>query len=215
MNSLLFDHFSLLLITAAVFAILSVFSMFNLFQKVRRRRTSKSVMELLKLATFSSIMLITGFIAIGTVGYQALTHEDVVAIIRITPTGHQQFKANITRHGETTKTFYLLGDQFLADAKILKWKPWVNLLGLHTAYRLDRVMGRYVDVNDEQSKPRTVFQMNNRQDNDIATWRQQYSGLSFLLDVEHGSASHVNASQSGKYELIVTTSGLLIRPQKR
>src|SRR5256884_7367049 len=38
------------------------------------------------------------------------------------------------------------GDAFYVDAHILKWHPLASALGLHTAYTLDRVAGRYNDV---------------------------------------------------------------------
>src|SRR5207302_9656098 len=33
--------------------------------------------------------------------------------------------------------------RLLLEKKKIKWHPWANLLGLHTAYQLDRVGGRY------------------------------------------------------------------------
>jgi len=51
-------------------------------------------------------------------------------------------------------------------------------------------------------------------DKGIGEWREEFAFLSFLLDVEHGSASFASADTSKSYELAVTTSGLLLRPEE-
>ena len=43
----------------------------------------------------------------------------------------------------------MAGDQIYVDAHILKWTPAANLIGLHTAYELDRVAGRYDNIEQE------------------------------------------------------------------
>jgi hypothetical protein len=96
-------------------------------------------------------------VAIGVQGYRALTHEEVAATVRTEPLGPQQFRATVLLPDGRTGQFTILGDAFYMDAHILKWKPIVNLLGLHTGYQLDRVGGRYNALQDEQQRPRTVF----------------------------------------------------------
>jgi len=40
-------------------------------------------------------------------------------------------------------TYPISGDEIYVDARILKWHALANLLGLSTAYELDRVGGRF------------------------------------------------------------------------
>ena len=97
------------------------------------------------------------------------------------------------------------------DAHILKWKPIVNILGLHTAYELDRVAGRYMDLKEERESTRTVFLLSRDKPVNMFTLRQRYSLLRPLLDAEYGSASFINSDKPAHFEIRVSTTGLLIR----
>ena len=100
------------------------------------------------------------------------------------------------------------------DAHILKWKPLVNFLGLHTSYELDRVAGRYTRLQDEKSKPRTVFPLSQDKAINLFRLRQKYALLKPLLDAEYGSGTFVPADKPAELEVRVSTSGLLIRRAK-
>src|SRR5258706_7399966 len=86
---------------------------------------------------------LAGAIAIGTQGYRALTREDVAARLFVRPVGPQRFTATVRFPDGREATFEIAGDEIYVDAHILKWKALANVLGLHTAYELDRVAGRY------------------------------------------------------------------------
>ncbi len=105
----------------------------------------------------------------------------------------------------------LAGDELYVDAHILKWKPVANILGLHTAYELDRVGGRYQQLNDEQNAPRTIYGLGEKKPVDMFNLRQRYSVLAPLLDAEYGSATFVAVEQPARLEVRVSTTGLLIR----
>jgi len=88
------------------------------------------------------------------------------------------------------------------------------VLGLHTAYELDRVAGRYRDIAQERSAPRTVYPIGEKRPVDLFGLRRRYEFLSPLLDAEYGSATFVPVSTPVELELRVSTSGLLIREAK-
>src|SRR5215831_2091254 len=81
----------------------------------------------------------------------------LAALVQTEPVGPRHFRATVTMPDGRVGQFDLLGDALYVDARILKWKPIVNILGLQTAYELDRVGGRYNEVPDERRRPHTVF----------------------------------------------------------
>jgi hypothetical protein len=87
-----------------------------------------------------------------------------------------------------------------------------NLFGLHTAYELGRVAGRYRNIGQERTAARTVYSLGRDRDLDLFDLRQRYAFLAPLLDAEYGSASFVPVTQRADLELRVSTTGLLIRP---
>ena len=108
-------------------------------------------------------------------------------------------------------SYKLAGDELYVDAHILKWKHFVNILGLHTAYELDRVTGRYIDVQDELVSPRTVFLLSQDKPLNMFNLRQRYFFLARLLDAEYGSATFINSDKPAIFEIRVAATGLLIR----
>jgi hypothetical protein len=111
--------------------------------------------------------------------------------------------------------FELDGDELYVDAHILKWKSIANLFGLHTVYELDRVAGRYSQIEEETSKNRTVYSLSKEKMINIFDLRVEYELLSFLLDAEYGSATFINVRKSSKFKIMVSTTGLLIRTEKK
>jgi hypothetical protein len=158
-----------------------------------------------------AIALLLASISFSMKGYHALTYEELAATIEVAPLADQQFVANFVFPDGSTKEFKLNGDELYVDAHILKWKAIVNIFGLHTAYELDRVSGRFEDIEDEQTKPRTLFSLAEPKIVNAYTLRKKYEFLSWLVDTDYGSASFINVDRSNKFELYVSTTGLLIR----
>ena len=109
--------------------------------------------------------------------------------------------------------FQLAGDEIYVDAHILKWKPWANLFGLHTAYALDRLAGRYQAIEDERGKPHTVYTLGGTRAVDLFSLRRRFAWLEPVVDAEYGSAAFFPTRDRVSLELRVSTSGLLFRPQ--
>ena len=158
-------------------------------------------------------------VSLGMQGYRALTREETAARLVVRPQAPQRFSARIVYRDGREATFELAGDEIYVDAHILKWKPMANVLGLHTAYELGRVAGRYRDIGQERSAPRTVYSLGRDREVDLFDLRTRYAFLAPLVDAEYGSASFVPVGGAGarnggaaEFELRVSTTGLLIRP---
>jgi hypothetical protein len=160
---------------------------------------------------FLALGALAGTIGVGIQGYQALTREDIAARISVRPAGPQQFQAAFHFSDGGEAAFALAGDEIYIDAHILKWKPLANVLGLHTAYELDRVEGRYHAIKQERSAARTVYSLSQEKPLDLFILRQRYAFLAPLLDAEYGSATFIPVTRPAELELRVSTTGLLIR----
>ena len=174
------------------------------------RFISRTIFGLLLLAAGA----LAATIAIGTYGYTALTREEIAATLLVQPTGPQRFSATVRYPDLREVKFELAGDEVYVDAQILKWKPMANVFGLHTAYELDRIAGRYRSIDHERSAPRTIFPLARDKPLDLFDLRKRYTFLAPLLDAEYGSASYVAVSSPAEIELRVSTTGLLMREIK-
>ena len=198
-------------ILALFFAVVGLAFLIAAFAAMRRVRLIRmSTRLVLAIALFA----IAGFFAaltVGTQGYRALTREEVAAIVETQPLGPQRFRVRVRFPDGRVAAHTLAGDELYVDAHILKWKPLANFLGLHTAFELDRVGGRYQQLNDEQNSPRTIYGLGNKKPVDIFNLRQRFTMLAPLLDAEYGSATFVAVEQPATLEVRVSTTGLLIR----
>ncbi|MBV1907865.1 MAG: hypothetical protein KUG78_00995 [Kangiellaceae bacterium] len=210
-NSAVTDYLNYILVASVVAGLFSFYYLVSFFSRIKRKQLLKSTRKLIGLMFFSMTTGFFSLILIGTQGYQALTHETLAATVTVTPTAEKKFVIRIVYPDSFSETFELSGDEVMFEANIIKWKPWSNIFGLKTAFRLDRVRGRFQKIDDEKSVAPTLFKVNSVGKGNIAEWRESFQHLSLLLDVEHGSASYVSAKQSKVYELFVTTDGLLFR----
>ena len=163
-----------------------------------------------------SLGALSGGISVGMRGYRALTREDVAARVVVRPIGPQRFEATFRVPDRPEMTFELAGDQIYVDAHVLKWTPMANVLGLQTAYELDRVAGRYDDIAQERSAERTIFPLGEDRAVNLFGLRRRYTALAPLLDAEYGSGTFVPVKRRAAFEIRVSTTGLLIRevPQR-
>lgn len=180
---------------------------------LKRRRPFRFVIRTMLGLSLLLLGVIGGAIGVGMQGYRALTREDLAARIVVQPLGPQLFSATVHIPGRTDSIYYeLAGDALYVDAHILKWRPWANVLGLHTAYELDRIAGRYDDVEQERTARRTVHTLTPERWVDLFALRTRYAALAPVLDAEYGSGTFVRVSEPGEFHVMVSTSGLLIRP---
>lgn len=154
---------------------------------------------------------LAGMIALGIQGYKTLTREEVAAHISVSPVAQQRFAAIFRYPDGHVANFMVAGDEIYIDAHILKWQPVANLFGLHTAYELDRVGGRYRDIEQEKTAERTIHSLSQEKPVNLFGLRQKHAFLALLLDAKYGSATFIPVTQAAELELRVSTTGLLLR----
>lgn len=202
---------SLVLQAAAGFTLMTLVSfVLGIFALRRRRFFLVGALLMVGVLALSVAGLCTT-ISVATRGYRAFTHEEVAAVVETRPMGAQRFDATFRFPDGRSATYSLNGDELYVDAHILKWKPIANFLGLHTAYELDRVAGRFTSLEDEQTLPRTVFSLAQQKPVNMFDLRRRLLLFRPLVDAEYGSATFILADRPASYELRVSISGLLIR----
>lgn len=161
------------------------------------------------------LALLLAAVAVGLRGYAALTHEEVAGTFSITRADAEERFVVEWRpaNAPQTKTRAVLrGDQVSMEARVLKWAPWANILGLHTHYAIDRVSGRYASVQDARRKPATAVELNPPSSLDLFAFARMLPSWVPLVDATYGSSTFIEAKDSERWSVLVSTSGLLLRP---
>jgi hypothetical protein len=162
-------------------------------------------------ALFLALAALAATLGISTQGYRGLTQEEVALTVTTVPTGPQAFQAFLEFPDGRDTTVHVLGDQLLVDAHILKWHYLGNVIGYRTQYELDRLTGRYVDLEAERTSPRTVHSLKTEKRVDLFDLARRHVWLRFLVDTEYGSATYIEVRRPARFEVRVSTTGLLVR----
>lgn len=202
-----------LMITGLVFGVLGIVALVAGLGALVRLRPMRFIWRTVYGLLLVGVGTLALAVAFGSQGYRALTHEQVAGNIAVHPTGPQRFQARFVFPDGRTEAYAIAGDELYVDAHIIKWKPIANLIGLSTAYELDRIGGRYRSIEQERGIPRTVHPLTPSRPVDLFELRRRYAFLAPLFDAEYGSASFVPVEADAELQLLVSPTGLLIRPR--
>src|SRR5690606_37793918 len=113
-------------------------------------------------AGFIAAAMIAALLDLDVQTWSRLTYERPVATIETRQLGPQYVEATVMQPGggenmpAVSNLYPQHGDEWRIEAQVLKWKPWANVLGLNTQYRLDRLSGRYRTIELEINSARSV-----------------------------------------------------------
>lgn len=151
----------------------------------------------------------------ATLGYEPLARQELAARISLAPAGPKRFNATIRFADGRSRTLELAGDEIAVDAHILKWHPWASLLGLRTAYQLDRITARYREAEQGRFAARTVHPLADEGWVNLFRLRQHFAWLSPVLEAQYGSVAFAPAERPVEMELLVSAGGLVMREARR
>lgn len=144
--------------------------------------------------------------------YSRFTYEQPVANLSFKQLGPREYRARIEQSGGEARVYTLSGDQWQLDARVLKWRGPITLLGLNAQYRLDRISGRYRSA-DAQNKGRpSAHDLGVRRGVDVWQWSHRFKRWMPWVDARYGSATYLPMADGARYQVSLTQSGLIARP---
>ena len=181
-------------------------------RRLRRLRLVGGTLYLLSAGTVILLVAVAGLVAANLFTYARLTHEQEAARITSRQLGERHFAVSLQARNAPPRHFQVRGDEWQVDARVLKWRPMGNLVGLDTLYRLERLSGRYGDVTSERASQRTVYDLAEDPGLDLWTLTRRYQRYVPLADALYGSAAFVPMAEGAEYVVSVSASGLVVRP---
>lgn len=160
--------------------------------------------------------------------YARLTSERPVATVSVRQLAPQYFEVTVAQPlandaSARAAVYPVHGDEWRMEAQVLKWKPWANVIGLDSQYRLDRLSGRYQNIDQERTGARSVHALSGG-DGDtghlsalpwsLSVWdtARKYRRYVDAVDTLYGSAAYMPMADGATYEVWITQSGLIARP---
>lgn len=199
----------------ALIAVLGLAGFLFLITAIRRfrlRHMSGGFFHGISALVLFLIAAIVFLISVNLRTYQQLTAEAPAGEIQFAKVGVHQYNGVLTYPNGEVVYFPLSGDEWQIDARILKWTAAANLVGFDTAFRLERISGRYSSIEDERSQPRTVYELHPPDQIDLWQLAHDYHRWLPWFDALYGSATYLPMADGALYDIKASPSGLLARP---
>lgn len=160
----------------------------------------------------AAIATLLAVVSFSYLTYTRLTDEQLVSRIEFTSVAPFEFRARLMIEGQHDQFFLLTGDEWQLDARLVSWKAPITILGLEPIYRLDRLSGRYRDVDLERSEPRTVHALSADIAFDVWNIANRLPWLVPGVDAQYGAATYVPMLDGALYEVSLSRDALIARP---
>jgi len=157
------------------------------------------------------LLISVSLIGLNILTYHRLTHETPVAYLHVEQLDKQHYRVDLLQFENCNKKSYILqGDEWQIDARIIKWHGWVNLLGLDASFQLDRISGRYRNIDQQRIHLPTVFALEAQPQYDLWALKKKYQWLPWM-DARYGQSVFLAMKNSQSYQVYMTQSGLIAR----
>ncbi len=146
-------------------------------------------------------------------GYQALAQEEPVGTLSFSKIENQHYTVTLVDPLGVERHFELFGDMWQLDVRVLKWTEALARLGLKPGFRLDRLSGRYLSLEDEQTHQHSVVGL--RDDTpplDVWRWLHEVNRYFSLLDASYGSGTYLPMADGALFNVSMGNTGLVARP---
>lgn len=162
------------------------------------------------------VLLLIGLVAFAVAGwaqtYRALTRAELVAYIRAIPAAGQPQTMRVTytpvQDGTpgAAQTYIVHGDQWELGGDVIKWQDYVNILGVHTGYRITRLDGYYDDAHDYRTKPITFIDLAGQPDA-VEQFVHDHGNLMPFVRALYHNAVAAPPDPAATYSVFLSTSG--------
>jgi hypothetical protein len=171
-----------------------------------------------------SPLAVAGFalalVALNTQTFARLSHENDVAnvAVKLVDPAHSLYHLTIQRLDvpDAVQGCDVQGDEWEMSARVQKWKPWANMLGLDTTYTLDQVSNKYFDAARGNGRPITACDLKGPPPavNQYVpqSWLFWLTDQSYTEQRRFGSAAYMPLADGAVYKVVMTQSGLNAEP---
>jgi len=141
--------------------------------------------------------------------YKQLLKEQPLATVSVYKLKDQLYDLTLAGMGGTEQRYQVKGDQWQLDVRLLVWKGPFAALGKMPLYRLDRLSGRYLSLEQERTAERSVYSLSESRWFDLWDALKDYDTW---LEAESGHAVYMPLVNGAVYSVHLTPKGLMARP---
>ena len=191
------------------------FLLFVLFIKRIKRRKKRilvCIIHFLIVIIFALLSYIFMLFYVGLKGYENFTYNKPVFFIECPIKSEEYFELKFVPLEDkdgAVKYYRIKGQQFVIEGHIIKWENFFVVLGMKPLYRVTRLTGRYISVDDEKQKERSVYEI--AEETMAWRWLMRYGEKIPGIDAVYGSSSFKDAVEYEKYIVSITHNAFVIK----
>lgn len=164
-------------------------------------------------ASFAMSLMAVAFTAclalFDVLSYQQLMAEVPIATVSVFEKHDQHYDLTLATTDGVEQRFEILGDQWQLDVRLLTWVGPLAVLGNKPLYRLDRISGRYVSLEQARNAQQSLYDLNPSSGVDLWQVLQQ---VPLWIDANYGSAVYMPMENGAVYAIHLTAKGMNVRP---
>lgn len=203
---------NLLIAISLIFTIIAFFFLIRTFRCAHRGRLLRAGGSCLSCVVSAAVAAMTLLVAFSYYSYGRLTSEKVISRIQFRQTAPEEYEARLTISGERDRLYRLRGNEWQLDARLVNWKPPATILGLDPIYRLERLGGRFSEIDRERTEARTVHALSPQSFLDVWAIARQFPLLMPGVDAYYGTATYVPMADGAHFEVSLSRDALIARP---
>ena len=196
------------------FYFVSAFLLFLAIKNLRQllRLNWKTPFNTLKVAFYLTLSFFI-FVSVQELSdFYSSAKREAILQIQIEKLDHQMYQISLlpsSKNSQQEKQRYLVyGDMWQVDLKVLSWNKIISYLGIDTLYSLDRLNGRYKDIEDELTKERSIYSLKSDSINDIA-WPYALVLLEItLVRSFYGASVYAPMANQAEFSVYLTNTGI-------
>jgi hypothetical protein len=181
-------------------------------RQTRRGRLLRATGSLACGATAAALASVGILLLISYIGYERLTAEAHVADIQFSRSAPDEYTARLMLQGRLDELLTVRGDEWQLDARIVTWKPPATILGLSPVYQLERLSGRYSDIERERSAPRSVHGLATERPLDLWSLARRFPDFAPGIDAYYGTATYLPMADGARFRITLSRDALIARP---
>lgn len=164
---------------------------------------------------FLALALLIGVIAYDLRSYDPQVQDKPLVTLSFSADGPQRYRVNLLEGGEEREVT-LEGDLWQLDARLLGWKGLAALIGLQPGYRLEKLSGRFLAIEQQQSaRFARVALAESPYGIDLWRWLRLGQRDLFLFEPQAARVTYLPIADGAVFSVSLGPTGLMAQPMNQ
>lgn len=209
------DLFSFMPVAGFISGFISLLLIFLFIKKIKQKKkgTTGYIIHFLAIFVFGFLSSTLLLFYASFRNYKNFTYNKPIFSVSCPIKEDNWFvlQINPLDNGEKSEPrFYRLnGQQFVLEGHIVKWENFFVALGMKPLYQLTRLTGRYISIDEEKSKERSVYQI--EEEPFVWSFLMRHGEKIPGIDAVYGASSFKGVEENKKFTVEITHNAFVIK----